>query len=202
MVLIYLTSWETAKLFSKVGIPFYFPISNIWSSQFLQSSLGPIFSFSLSSLPPSCFLPFLFPPLFSLLSRRRFQYVALASLGFSVFWLIPTGSWGYRHALLQVMCLFILICLECSKWSCFLPPQWLMTLNIFFMVKFLFYCLAFKFLLVSCNSLLIAGFALVSDCFWFLSRYFRKWSLMTLSRISYLEEFLWSILCFFFIVIF
>ena len=36
MVTLFLTLWETAKLFSKVAVPFYIPTNNVWEFQFLH----------------------------------------------------------------------------------------------------------------------------------------------------------------------
>ena len=37
MVILSLTFWETAKLFSLVASPFYIPITNVWGFQFLYA---------------------------------------------------------------------------------------------------------------------------------------------------------------------
>ena len=36
MIILFLTFWRTAELFSKVAAPFYIPTSNAWGLQFLS----------------------------------------------------------------------------------------------------------------------------------------------------------------------
>ena len=50
MVVLSLTFWETAKLFSLVSSPFYIPITNVWGFQFLHICQHLLFSVCLFKL--------------------------------------------------------------------------------------------------------------------------------------------------------